>query len=101
MILEREGYNVMSALGFSQAEMQCRNGDFDLMILGHSIPLAERQVLVGHFRAHCCAPIVALLRIGEPLVDGADFHFSVDDPGELVREIGKIVFPVEEERATE
>jgi CheY-like chemotaxis protein len=38
MLLEHRGYNVTSALGFTDAVEQCQDSRFDLFILGHSIP---------------------------------------------------------------
>lgn len=37
MLLEQKGYEVTSALGFSEAIECCKRSGFDLFILGHSI----------------------------------------------------------------
>ena len=65
MLLEQKGYAVVNALGFSKALASCRDGGFDLFILGHSIPHDDKLALIEAFRAHCSAPIVSLERHGE------------------------------------
>ncbi len=73
MLLEREGHEVFSCLGFTEGMARCKRGDFDLFLLGHSIPHADKQELVATFRRHCRGPIISLRRnAGEQPVDGAD-----------------------------
>jgi hypothetical protein len=43
MLLAREGYEVVSAAGFSASLEKCKEGGFDLFVLGHSIPQKEKQ----------------------------------------------------------
>lgn len=93
LMLEGQGYQVVSALGFKEAERKCKDGGFQLMVLGHSIPFNDKQALLEQFREHSAAPVVSLLRTGEAFVDGADYHVSPDDPRALVREIVTIVPP--------
>lgn len=58
MMLEQQGYNVTSALGFTAALEACRGDEFDLFILGHSIPAKDKAALIQAFRGNCPAPIV-------------------------------------------
>ena len=90
MLLEHRGYDVTSALGFTDAVEQCQNCDFDLFILGHSIPEKDKLNLVKTFRSHCGAPIVSLERIGEKKVP-CDFHASPDDPEKFVNVVDDIL----------
>lgn len=94
LMLEGQGYSVTSALGFTEAEAQCQRGGFDLLVLGHSIPGKDKRALVSYFRANNCAPIVSLLRAGEPFLDAADHHISPDDPRALVQELAAILPPL-------
>ena len=62
MLLEREGYKITSALSRAEAVARCKEGAFDLLILGHGllgetllkqrlldvIDIAIHPVLVGH-----------------------------------------------------
>lgn len=90
MLLEQKGYTVTSALGFTQAMAHCKSAGFDLFVLGHSIPTADKQELIRTFRENCAAPILSLGRIGEDAVE-SDFHVYPDDPEELLRTISRIV----------
>jgi DNA-binding response OmpR family regulator len=60
MLLEREGYNVSSALGLKEALANCNDGAFDLLLLGHSIPITDKGGLIRTFRAHSSAPVLSL-----------------------------------------
>jgi len=73
MLLEQRGYTVTSALGFSQSINLCRNGGFDLFVLGHSIPATDKNELIKTFRDNCPAPILSLERHGEGYVP-CDYH---------------------------
>jgi hypothetical protein len=85
------GYQVTSALGFTQAKVQSRGGRFDLMVLGHSLPCSDKTALIEFFRSHYSAPILCLLRAGEATVEGADHYVSPDNPKRLIVEIANIL----------
>ena len=90
MILENEGYAVVSTHGFDQSLEQSRRGGFDLFVLGHSIPNQDKRQLVETFRRECAAPIISLTRgASEQRVDGADFHID-PDPEPLLNLISEI-----------
>ena len=90
MLLEQKGYRVTSALGFTQAIAHCKTPDFDLFLLGHSIPGSDKQELIKTFRKNCPAPILSLGRFGEDSVS-SDFHVYPDDPEELLRTVSTIL----------
>jgi DNA-binding NtrC family response regulator len=90
MLLEQQGYTVVSALGYTQSIAHCTNPDFDLFILGHSIPIADKQELINTFRRNCSAPILSLERHGEEKVP-CDFHASPDEPEEFLETVHRIV----------
>jgi DNA-binding response OmpR family regulator len=50
MLLQREGYDVVSAAGFAASFAKCKEGGFDLFVLGHSIPPEEKCTMVEEFR---------------------------------------------------
>lgn len=83
MLLEQKGYNVTCALGFTESAKHCKNGSFDLFILGHSIPYKDKLHLITAFRDNSPAPTLSLERVGEIKVP-CDFHASPDYPGELL-----------------
>jgi DNA-binding response OmpR family regulator len=90
MMLEVKGYSVTSALGFTQSLEHCKAAGFDLFILGHSIPLDDKQALIRNFKENCPAPILSLERMGEPRVD-SDYHASPDNPEQLLRLVESII----------
>ena len=91
MLLEREGYEVVSTMELKASLEKCKEGGFDLFILGHSIDHSEKQQLVESFRHVSAAPFVSLRRnTGERVLEGADFHIE-PDPEPLLKLIEEIV----------
>jgi CheY-like chemotaxis protein len=79
MLLESRGYQVVSSLLLRETLEYCERGNFDLFLLGHSIPHPDKLQLVTIFRQQSPAPIVSLRRsAGEQLVRGADYHIEPD-----------------------
>lgn len=70
LMLEGRGYIVTSVEGFVAAVEACKSDDYDLVILGHSIPHADKQAIVQEIKRHCDVPILSLLRVGEKPVAG-------------------------------
>ena len=91
LLLRREGYGVISALGFAEAVEQCQNGSFDLFILGHSIPNRDKRELVSRFRARSNAPVLGLRRHGEDPLDDARYHAYPDDIEGLLKTVSTIL----------
>jgi DNA-binding NtrC family response regulator len=75
MILERAGFEVVSALGFSEALERCKKSNFDLVLLGHTIPIKDKASLIPSLKQHCTR-VLSIRRPGFPPAPGADF--SVD-----------------------
>jgi DNA-binding response OmpR family regulator len=91
MLLEREGYHVTTALGFKESCARCQAGGFDLLVLGHSIPHSHKQQLIIKFRKSSSAPILALWRPNERVMETATFLTFSDDPGEFLRAVSVIL----------
>jgi hypothetical protein len=89
-LLKREGYEVVSSLGFSDSLEHCKRDNFDLFILGHSIQHSDKQKLVETFRRECPAPIISLRRVDEPPVRGADYHVE-PDPSQLLKAVAAVL----------
>jgi DNA-binding response OmpR family regulator len=90
MLLEQEGYDVTSALGFTAAIEHCGDDGFSLFILGHSIAYKDKMQLIKTFRENCSSPIVSLERLGEEQVP-SDFHASPDHPAEFLAAVNDIL----------
>lgn len=58
-VLQNAGYTVVSARSLRQALTQFHEGDFDLVVLCHSIPEEDRRQFACLIREHSsCTPIV-------------------------------------------
>ena len=79
-MLSREGFEIESAVGFSAALEACRKGQFDLVIMGHSIPPADKGVIIAQLRAMCDTPILALRRPNDEPLKAAEYNFDSGDP---------------------
>jgi len=90
MLLEREGYDVVSSLGLVASLKECSKGGFDLFILGHSIDYSDKKELVDSFRRTCPAPIVSLGLRGEEPVEGADYHID-PDPKTILETVSEVI----------
>src|SRR5215467_311542 len=90
-LLEQAGYRVSTALGLKEGMASCMDGAFDLLILGHSIPLADKETLIKTFRAHCPAPIFSLWERGEVVSDNVDYLAFSDAPEKLLAGVAAIL----------
>jgi len=80
LMLSRAGFEVESALGFSAAIEACKKGTFDLVILGHSIPPADKSAIVSQLKDVCATPILALQRSNEPPIAAAQYNLDSWNP---------------------
>jgi DNA-binding response OmpR family regulator len=80
LLFEHDGYEVTSTLGFVAASESVSAGTFDVMFIGHSVPLRDMQDLIHQFRERSDAPIVA--------VRTPDENWGESSPGVRVLEIG-------------
>ncbi len=91
ILLVRAGYQVFSFLKISEVLNACRATSFDLIMVGHSIPLEERKKLVKELRVICDTPVLALLRPNEPRLAGADHCLdSAENPALLLEKVREI-----------
>jgi DNA-binding response OmpR family regulator len=91
MHLRREGYVVTSALGFTEGIEECKKRDFDLFVLGHSIPDKDKRELIHVFRTDCDAPVLALHRHGENTPEEADADAYPDDIEGFLNAVKKLL----------
>ena len=90
MLLEQAGYEVLSALGFTEALKHCHGERFSLVILGHSLPRSDKESLVAAIKTDCNAPILSLRRHGDPPVRGADHSIeAIEGPAALLAAVAK------------
>ena len=75
-ILEQAGYAVTSSLGMATALEHCAARRFDLIVIGHSIPVRDKDMLIAAAKARCPVPVLSLRRHLDLPNPHADF--SVD-----------------------
>ncbi len=90
-LLERQGYRVTSALGFKEASAVCKGSAFDLVILGHSIPYADKKKLIESLRNGFATPVLSLWQHDERVVDTADYLGFSDNPAQLLNSVATIL----------
>ena len=84
LLLEREGCAVISVQGFTAALHAIETGEFDLAIIGHSIPRRDQQAIIAEINNRRPIPTVALLRPHEGPVDNATCSIDAADPQGLI-----------------
>jgi DNA-binding response OmpR family regulator len=89
MLLREFGYDVTSAWGASEGVKYC-TAKFDLLIIGHSMPHEQKQALVKAFRAHNCAPVLALHRENEETLEGVDFEIP-PEPQVVISAVASLI----------
>ena len=94
MLFRSAGFQVSSVLNVAQAIQLCAAEDFQLVVVGHSIPLEQRKWLLKEVRGHCAARVLALRRAGEPPLPGADYTLdSMESPALLLETVINILRP--------
>ena len=80
MLLENAGYSVTSAFGFAEAMEICSaRHNFDLIVMGHSMPQKDKAALLLALRLGCSAPLVSILRHGDSPTPHASFYVDAQD----------------------
>jgi len=87
-LLELQGYEVVSAEGFTEATERCQAETFDLVVMGHSIPHKDKEALFDLIQRRCPAPVIALLRAGEEPLRGAAGSADPMNPTEFLKAVG-------------
>ena len=98
LMLTQVGYDVVGALGFAEA-LEKGGGDFDLIIMGHSIPPRDKRAIVTELRQRGCnAPVLTLLRYGDtPIPEAAR---AIDpDPQRLLDTVQEMLAPHQAKQA--
>ncbi|HXA83480.1 MAG TPA: hypothetical protein VNZ47_00290 [Candidatus Dormibacteraeota bacterium] len=94
MLFTSLGFQVSSASTLDQAINLCRHQKFELIVIGHCIPLASRRLLIRELRRRCATPLLAFHRPGETPVAGVDHVFdSTQSPARLLSVVVGILRP--------
>jgi hypothetical protein len=94
MLFASAGFRVSSSSNINQALELCVHKEFDLIVIGHSMPLEQTRFLVKELRLRCETPLLVLQRPGESLVTGVDYIFdSTESPALLLESVVNILSP--------
>jgi DNA-binding response OmpR family regulator len=94
MLFASAGFQVSSVLTIGQAIQLCGAESFELVVVGHSIPLEHKQWLLKELRGKCAVPVLAITRPGESQLAGADYVFdSTESPALLLETVVNILRP--------
>lgn len=92
MMLRQAGFMVTSALGFNEAIKQCNTGEFDLIMVGHSIPLKDKAALVAAIKQHSHSPILSIRRHEIDPLPEVDLSVDAQDgPQALLRAVKEVL----------
>lgn len=95
-ILRKQGYLVVSAMDIQAVIAACENHKLDAIVVGHTIPLREKERISQTVREMCAPgiPIVALYSRSEAETDHCDYAVpSSEGPAELVSLLKSILPP--------
>ena len=91
LLLEGAGHEVTPASSFTEASEHCKEGKFDLFILGHSLPVGDKADLVKILRARGPTPILSLQVPGDGNTPGADYCAFSSGPEEWLQLVSVIL----------
>src|SRR4051794_30583044 len=92
MIMANAGYRVTSA-AFLEAFSLAATEMFDLLVVGHSIPLRERELLTERFTLKSRAPIIETENPAGAPTGIADQAFDPYEPEKLLQAIAELLGP--------
>jgi DNA-binding NtrC family response regulator len=90
-LLRSDGYTVVNAFSGQQALALFLAGDFDAVVLCHSIPARERQTLAQAFHDHSPSTPVVLISTGFTSHDSIVDATLDNEPKHLLGELPKIL----------
>jgi len=94
MLFTSVGFQVSSTSNINQALELCTENEFDLIVIGHSMPMEQTKFLVKGLRLRCGTPLLVLQRPGESLVTGVDYIFdSTESPALLLEAVVNTLIP--------
>ncbi|MCU1286183.1 MAG: hypothetical protein JWO13_2533 [Acidobacteriales bacterium] len=92
LILASAGFDVSSSLGPDKALELCDGAKFDLIVVGHSLPRADKLRVVEGIKKSNCGPILSLRRQGDLPVPGADYSVeAAEGPEWMLRTVCHIL----------
>lgn len=90
-LLEREGYEVVSAEGFVNALKCCQEGHYDVAVLGHSIPIADQKTFFEALNREHPLPVISLTVSGEPGLQCAVAQVDAFQPQHFINTVRQVL----------
>lgn len=90
-IWQTAGYFITSAGSIREAILQFKNGDFDLILLGHSIPAESRERLTSLIRASGSRIPVVYITDGSGYSDSFADATMKNEPHHVIEGIGELL----------
>jgi DNA-binding response OmpR family regulator len=88
LVLQQAGYAVISAIGNENAMILARTEKFELVIVGHSSPVSQRQAMVKWLKDKFPGiPVIALCMAPGERIALADAVSGVESPTEWLEAI--------------
>jgi CheY-like chemotaxis protein len=87
------GFEVFSAIGFAEAlELCSARHDFDLILMGHSMPRKDKTALLAALRPNCKASLLSIRRHDDPPLPESDYSVdSFDGPHALLEMVTTVL----------
>lgn len=93
-IFQQAGFEVISAYGFTEATALCKEGGFDVVVLGHAMPPRDKTQLLNIVQETCSCPTVSIGRPGQAPHQDADYSVdSADGPEAMVAVVKQALEP--------
>ena len=94
IMLEKEGHQVVSALGNEQGMALAGSGQFDVVVIGFSSGTSTRDAMVGWLKQHVPqTPVVVLLANSSEHFPNADREALSEDPQLWLNAVARSVSP--------
>ena len=74
-----------------EALKRCEEGKYDLAIMGHSIPLPDKEALLKTINQQCGVPVISLTRRSEPDLSGVAALVDPHEPKTFLETVERIL----------
>jgi DNA-binding response OmpR family regulator len=86
-LFERNGYEVVSAKNFEEAQGRVREGGYDVVVLGHSLPNNDKERIYNALKRDCPAPVISVSVEAEHDLHPASAWVDPFQPDELLKAV--------------
>ena len=90
LLLEGRGYEVVSS-GAAAGLEQCKEGSFDILILGRSVSEIEKRTLIDAVRLFCPVPVISIPAAHDAPPSGEPNFYSEPNPQQALQRIADLV----------